>query len=92
MTQCCRILASGCSLRQAAIGYRYGYSTVGNIFTEICHALYMALQCHVKPPSSPEDWEKLKNEFYEKTQFPNCIGALDGKHIVMCVSLVMLWF
>ncbi|KAM4043720.1 uncharacterized protein ACNLHF_013985 [Anomaloglossus baeobatrachus] len=30
---------------------------------------------------SVEDWYRIANGFYEKTQFPNCIGAIDGKHI-----------
>jgi len=27
------------------------------------------------------DWIRTANEFYERTNFPNCIGAVDGKHI-----------
>lgn len=34
-------------------------------------------------PSAESDWERIANEFYEKCDFPNCIGALDGKHIIM---------
>jgi hypothetical protein len=28
-----------------------------------------------------DDWVNIANDFYRKTQFPNCIGAVDGKHI-----------
>ena len=27
------------------------------------------------------DWIRTANEFDERTNFPNCIGAVDGKHI-----------
>ena len=27
------------------------------------------------------DWIRTADEFYERTNFPNCIGAVDGKHI-----------
>jgi hypothetical protein len=29
----------------------------------------------------PKYWILTANEFYERTNFPNCIGAVDGKHI-----------
>lgn len=32
-------------------------------------------------PSSVLEWEAIAKEFAIKWQFPNCIGALDGKHI-----------
>lgn len=28
-----------------------------------------------------EKWKEIATEFYYKWQFPNCIGAIDGKHI-----------
>lgn len=28
-----------------------------------------------------EDWERIAIEFESRANFPNCIGALDGKHI-----------
>jgi len=27
------------------------------------------------------DWIRSAYEFYERTNFPNCIGAVDGKYI-----------
>lgn len=41
---------------------------------EILHPLYM-------PKKTQEDWIEIANEFYERTNFPNVIGAIDGKHI-----------
>lgn len=28
-----------------------------------------------------EDWKNIASEFYNKWNFPNCIGCIDGKHI-----------
>lgn len=33
------------------------------------------------PEPSTENWVEIVNTFYDKTNFPNCLGAIDGKHI-----------
>jgi len=33
------------------------------------------------PEPTTEIWANIANEFFRKTNFPNCIGAIDGKHI-----------
>jgi hypothetical protein len=33
---------------------------------------------------SEKDWLHTADDFYERTSFPNCLGAVDGKHIRMC--------
>lgn len=32
-----------------------------------------------------EMWREIANQFYLKTDFPNCVGAVDGKHI-RCIN------
>ena len=34
-------------------------------------------------PSSTEEWFKIANVFEEKWQLRNCLGAINGKHLVM---------
>jgi hypothetical protein len=31
-----------------------------------------------------EDWLSIADEFNHRTNFQNCIGAVEGKHIRMC--------
>jgi len=33
------------------------------------------------PARDKNDWIRKADEFYERTNFPNCIGAVDRKHI-----------
>jgi hypothetical protein len=33
------------------------------------------------PELTQEHWKKLTDCFYQRTQFPNCIGAIDRKHV-----------
>lgn len=34
-------------------------------------------------PSTCEEWKKIADSFAEKWNFYNCIGSMDGKHIVI---------
>ena len=36
---------------------------------------------YLRFPDSEEKWERISDLIREKWQFPNCIGAMDGKHI-----------
>lgn len=35
------------------------------------------------PTPNIEQWEKNIEEFWNKWNFPNCVGAIDGKHVVI---------
>jgi len=36
----------------------------------------------MKHPSTIQDWIDIAKEFYEEWNFPNYIGAIDGKRIM----------
>jgi hypothetical protein len=38
---------------------------------------------YMSVPSDSEGWQKVAKDFEERWNFPLCLGALDGKHIVM---------
>jgi hypothetical protein len=47
-------------------------------------ALYTVLKTdYLSFPKHPNDWKKIAEDFWEKWQFPNTLGALDGKHITL---------
>lgn len=59
-----------------------GKSTVAGIVKETCKAIHHALAPkYLAPPSTPEAWREIADGFYDRWNFPNCLGALDGKHI-----------
>lgn len=35
------------------------------------------------PVPKREDWQKISDEFGSLLAFPNCVGAIDGKHVVI---------
>ena len=58
-----------------------GRSTVHEIINETCEAIWQALQPDFMKPPTRQDWEQIEKGFRLKWHFPNCVGALDGKHI-----------
>ncbi|XP_028410737.1 protein ALP1-like [Dendronephthya gigantea] len=77
-----RYLASGDSPRSLSFSYRVSLTSVHRIISETCMAIWMVLQMkYVKAPSSPNDWIRIADEFERLWNFPNCCGAIDGKHI-----------
>jgi len=71
-----------------ALQYEFllGRSTIGTIVPETCKVIWTILQPKEMPElTSQEQWIDIGNKFYKKTNFPNCIGAVDGKHI-RCVN------
>ncbi|XP_071637549.1 putative nuclease HARBI1 [Temnothorax longispinosus] len=74
-------LAQGDSVVTKHLEYRVGRSTVYKIIPKVCHAIWLALQPIVLPVLNAEKWKKISEEFFLKWQFPNCVGALDGRHM-----------
>ncbi|XP_034006688.1 protein ANTAGONIST OF LIKE HETEROCHROMATIN PROTEIN 1-like [Trematomus bernacchii] len=80
---CLRYLATGDSYRTIAFSYRVGHATVAVIVKEVAGAIWTALVEETMPVPQPEDWRAIAAEFHEIWNFPNCVGAIDGKHVVI---------
>ena len=66
-----------------AFSYRLGVSTVPTIVIETCAAIWTAFRDIWMPAPTHDDWIKIAKDFQEKWNFPNYLGALDGKHVVI---------
>ena len=79
-----RYLATGNSQASLSFSYRMSRSTVCTIVRETCSAIWDALRSeYVNAPSSESDWRAVSSGFSRQWNFPNCLGAIDGKHIVI---------
>ena len=79
-----RFLASGNSQQSMSFSYRVGRQTVSSIIKETCHAIWQVLnEKYLSAPKLPEDWKNIAEQFMQLWNFPNCIGAIDGKHIAI---------
>jgi len=68
-----------------------GVSTIAKVINETCLVLWDELQPTEMAPPTVENWLEIAEGFYKKTQFPNCVGAVGGKHIwLQCPKIVVL--
>ncbi|XP_034080600.1 uncharacterized protein LOC117551727 [Gymnodraco acuticeps] len=63
--------------------YRVGHATVAVIVKEVAGAIWTALVEETMPVPQTEDWRAIAAGFQERWIFPNCVGAIDGKHVVI---------
>lgn len=62
-------------------GYRVSKSSVCQIVEETTEAIWQALVGEVLQPPTMEQWSNIAKQFFDAWNFPNCAGAIDGKHI-----------
>ncbi|KAM0728892.1 Protein ALP1-like [Formica fusca] len=74
-------LAHGDNVATTSWYFRIGKSTLYNIIPEVCKAIWEVVQpIYLQCPQQENEWIKIADEFYNIWNFPNCIGAIDGKH------------
>ncbi|XP_028408214.1 uncharacterized protein LOC114530792 [Dendronephthya gigantea] len=76
-------LATGNAYASIAASYCIGQTTVSRIVHETAQIIWQSLleDGHLKVPQHADDWKKIAHVFEKKWNFPNCVGAMDGKHI-----------
>ena len=64
--------------------FRMGKSTICGIVKEVSEAIWNALsEEYVKLPCTQTEWLAVSREYEQMWNFPNCLGAIDGKHVVI---------
>lgn len=79
----CRYLATGDSYRSIAFHFRVGVSTVAGIVKSVCEAIWDCLSGEFMAFPTEAEWRKIAEDFRRMWAFPNCVGAMDGKHVVI---------
>ena len=50
---------------------------------DTCDAIWDSLALTYLPEPKKEDWKNIAEGFYQRWNFPNCMGALDRKPVVV---------
>ena len=81
-------LATGETYKSLLYQYRVSEVSISRFVPEVCQVIIGSfMEEYMSLPDSKEKWLSVAKKFEEKWQFPNCIGAIDGKH----VSLINLF-
>lgn len=64
-----------------AAGFCVGHSTAAKIVVETAIALYEILAPEFLKAPDTTEWKRIAHEYGQMWNFPNCVGAIDGKHI-----------
>lgn len=79
-----RYLATGMTFADLSYEFRVSERAVSYIISEVAHAIIKNLgDTYVRPPLSETEWKNVATEFNGRWNFPHCIGAIDGKHVVI---------
>ncbi|XP_046404950.1 uncharacterized protein LOC124170281 [Ischnura elegans] len=85
-----RYLIHGINFSFLGKDFMIGRSTISGIVRETCAAILKALQPKEMPEPTTEDWTRISEEFYHKTSFPNCLGAVDGRQVKIVSSQAVI--
>lgn len=77
----CRYLATGESFRSLSFAFRISHSYISIIVKDTLSTLKKHLMPIFLPDLSTIDLNKKASEFCTKWNFPNCVLAIDGKHV-----------
>ena len=76
-------LATGDSFWTLSTCICRGESTVAQLVYDVSEAIWQVMSPIYMAPPTENDWRQIEHRFSTRWNFPNCIGALDGKHIMM---------
>lgn len=77
-----RFLATGDSYMTLQYSFRVSHNTISGIVPETCRAIVAEYGSEeLRTPQTQAEWLQVAAGFWDKWKFPNCIGAIDGKHI-----------
>ena len=64
--------------------YRVSEVSVSGLVPVVCQVIAESvMEGYMSLPDSKEKWLSVTKEFGEKWQFPNCVGVIDGKHVLL---------
>jgi hypothetical protein len=66
--------------------YRIRISTASNIAREVCLTIWSRTRPECIPKPSKEQWELTALQLERTTNFPKCLGNVDGKHTIRVIK------
>jgi hypothetical protein len=70
-------------MRSIATSFSLGRSTVCEIINETTKSIWEVMSPTQMKELVKEEWDEIMLEFERSWNFPNCLGAIDGKHVLI---------
>ena len=83
-------MAHGSNYASIASTFHISPFTVQVVVENVCEAIWTSLKDSHIPIPKRDDWLGIADEFANLWNFPRTIGAIDGKHFAIEVSLLLL--
>lgn len=78
-------MATGESMRSLAFQFRVSHQYISTIIKETLNAIQSKFLLEVIPVPTKEILKEKAKRFYDRWNYPNCVGAIDGKHVrIVC--------
>uniref|UniRef100_A0A0K8UTW5 Putative nuclease HARBI1 n=1 Tax=Bactrocera latifrons TaxID=174628 RepID=A0A0K8UTW5_BACLA len=74
-------LAEGCHFHVISQAYSLGLTTIRKLVYDTCDAIWEELHFDYLSPPNVSEIKDIAEKFYVKTGMPNCMGAINAKHI-----------
>ena len=80
-----RYLVTGDAFVTIRTSDRISPSVISQIIPDTCNALWKVLleNKYKDVPKTEKQWCKIADGFYRSWNFPNLVGAIDGKHVLI---------
>ena len=80
-----RYFCTGDAQMTIATSYCISPSVVGRIINHTSKVIWDVLseKEYLKAPQGEKCWKRISSEFEYKWNFPHCMGAIDGKHVII---------
>ncbi|KAG0713570.1 hypothetical protein GWK47_015926 [Chionoecetes opilio] len=84
LTLTLRYLATGESHASLGCQFRISHNLISSIIPSVCRVIYQVLkQKFLRFPTNQSEWQEVANDYFTQRNFPMCIGALDGKRVLI---------
>ena len=81
LTLVIRFLATSKTFTWLHFQSRMGKAMISYIIHEVRGAIYKVIGPYMSVPSTVEKWSEITSAFESRWQYPNCLGAVDRKHL-----------
>ncbi|PNF14277.1 hypothetical protein B7P43_G07084, partial [Cryptotermes secundus] len=76
-----RYLGSGCTMTDLHLYFHLGISALSKIVKQVTQEIWRTTKSVCLAQPDAKKWKCIAEDFYSAANYPNCVGAMDGRHV-----------